>query len=136
MIFFTIYNHIIPPVKPILERASAYLAKMPAALSGQGAHSAIFDVAVALVKGFGLSPEEALPLLDQVLQVTPQDVDAQGALRLQVRKLLEGDAALARELEALLASVAQPQAGPKIVQTGDGNRAALVVGQGHKVSVS
>lgn len=65
MNFFTIYNHIIPPVKPILERASAYLAKMPAALSGQGAHSAIFDVAVALVKGFGLSSEEALPLLLQ-----------------------------------------------------------------------
>lgn len=70
------------------------------------------------------------------VEAAPQDVDAQGALRLQVRKLLAGDAALAGELEALLASVAQPQAGPQIVQTGDGNRAALVVGQGHKVSVS
>ena len=58
-------NHNLPPLKPILERAGAYLAKMPAAASGQGQHSAIFEVAVALVKGFGLSPEEALPLLLQ-----------------------------------------------------------------------
>ena len=50
-------------MKPIIERASAYLAKMPPAISGQGGDRATFAAAVALVKGFGLSTEEALPLL-------------------------------------------------------------------------
>jgi P4 family phage/plasmid primase-like protien len=47
----------------ILRRAAAYLAKMPAAISGQGGHTATFEAAVVLVKGFDLTPEEALPLM-------------------------------------------------------------------------
>lgn len=52
-------------MKSIIERASAYLAKMPVSVSGQGGRTAAYAAAVALVKGFGLSPEEALPLLQQ-----------------------------------------------------------------------
>jgi len=52
-------------MKSILERASAYLARMPVSVHGQGGHTAAFAAAVALVKGFGLSQEEALPLLLQ-----------------------------------------------------------------------
>ncbi len=50
-------------MKTTAERASAYLAKMPVAMSGQGGDCATFAAAQALVKGFSLSVEEALPLL-------------------------------------------------------------------------
>jgi len=54
-----------PPAakKTTLERASAYLARIPVALDGQGGDRATFAVAKALVRGFSLSVEEALPLL-------------------------------------------------------------------------
>ncbi|MCF7788350.1 MAG: hypothetical protein K9N47_19670 [Prosthecobacter sp.] len=48
-------------MKTTVERASAYLAKMP--VSVQGGEGATFAAAQALVKGFSLSVEEALPLL-------------------------------------------------------------------------
>jgi hypothetical protein len=47
---------------PSVERARAYVEKMPGAISGAGGHDATFAVACALVK-FGLSPDEAWPLL-------------------------------------------------------------------------
>lgn len=50
-------------MKTPAERASAYLAKMPVAVSGQGGDCATFSAAQALVRGFSLSVEEALPLL-------------------------------------------------------------------------
>lgn len=50
-------------MKSISERASAYLAKMPVSVSGQGGHAAAFAAALVLVKGFDLGEEEALPLL-------------------------------------------------------------------------
>jgi hypothetical protein len=48
-------------MKTTVERASAYLAKMP--VSVQGGDGAAFAAAQALVRGFSLSVEEALPLL-------------------------------------------------------------------------
>jgi len=50
-------------MKTTLERASAYLAKMPVAVTSQGGDCATFAAAKALVRGFSLSVEEALPLL-------------------------------------------------------------------------
>lgn len=47
-------------MKTILERASAYLAKMPVSVAGQGGHAAAFNAALALVKGFDLGEQEAL----------------------------------------------------------------------------
>lgn len=47
------------------ERARAYLAHVPPAISGQGGHTATFKAACALVNGFALSPAEALPLLSE-----------------------------------------------------------------------
>ena len=47
----------------IAKRASAYLAKMPPAISGQGGHDATFAAAVALVRGFDLDPGDAYDLL-------------------------------------------------------------------------
>lgn len=51
-----------PPSTDITRRASAYLAKMDPAISGQGGHGAAFEAACALVKGFALSPAEALSM--------------------------------------------------------------------------
>lgn len=47
----------------IHDRARAYLARMPISVSGQGGHAAAFAAALALVKGFGLGEQDALPLL-------------------------------------------------------------------------
>jgi hypothetical protein len=49
----------------IIERARLYIAKMPEAVAGQNGHDATYQVAVALVMGFDLSPAEALPLLEE-----------------------------------------------------------------------
>lgn len=46
-------------------RISAYLSSMDAAIEGQGGHDATFKVAATLVKGFDLSPEDALPFMEQ-----------------------------------------------------------------------
>ncbi|MFZ1431060.1 MAG: hypothetical protein WAS21_30405 [Geminicoccaceae bacterium] len=70
------------------------------------------------------------------VETAPRDVGAQGALRIQVRRLLEGDAALVGELEVLLASLPEQAAGPSLVQQGDQNRAAVVGGRGNTVNVS
>lgn len=45
------------------ERARAYIAKMPSAISGSGGHDATWAVACKLVHGFGLSDEDALSIL-------------------------------------------------------------------------
>lgn len=50
-------------MKSTTDRASAYLARMPASISGQGGDAAAFRAALALVRGFDLSEQEALPLL-------------------------------------------------------------------------
>lgn len=47
----------------IVERARLLIASCPPAISGSGGHGATFRVASALVWGFGLSPEEAMPLM-------------------------------------------------------------------------
>lgn len=47
----------------VLERASAYLAKMDPAVSGQGGHPTTWRAACAMVRGFDLSPAVALELL-------------------------------------------------------------------------
>jgi len=52
-----------PNMMSILDRARAYLAKCPPAISGQGGHNLTFSVATALVHGFALDFEEASRLL-------------------------------------------------------------------------
>src|SRR5207248_7861213 len=47
----------------VLRRASAYLARMPASVSGQGGHNALWRAAVALIRGFQLDPADAFVLL-------------------------------------------------------------------------
>lgn len=45
------------------ERARKYVERMPASVSGNHGHDRLFAVACCLVKGFGLSHAQALPLL-------------------------------------------------------------------------
>lgn len=49
----------------VVQRASAYVDRMPAAISGQGGHSQTFKVACTLVIGFGLSIDEAYPIMQR-----------------------------------------------------------------------
>lgn len=57
-----------PPTLPIpagevFRQARCYVARMKAAVSGRGGNSQTYRVACVLVVDFGLSPDEALPLL-------------------------------------------------------------------------
>jgi|GEM_PF-3179818 len=45
------------------ERAAAYVASIPAAVSGQGGHVQTFSVARSLAHGFALPPADAWPIL-------------------------------------------------------------------------
>lgn len=47
----------------LTDRARRYVDRMPAAVSGSGGHNATFHVACVLVQGFGMTPEQAFPLL-------------------------------------------------------------------------
>jgi hypothetical protein len=46
-------------------RASAYLARMPEAISGSGGHQALWAAALAVVQGFGLDERTAFTILDR-----------------------------------------------------------------------
>ena len=48
---------------PALDRAAAYVARIPAAVSGEGGHDQTFAVACSLAHGFALPPADALPIL-------------------------------------------------------------------------
>src|SRR5262249_47620857 len=52
----------------ILKRARSYLAKMPPAIQGQGGDRVTFTAACRLVCDFALSPEQALPLMQEYSQ--------------------------------------------------------------------
>ncbi len=47
----------------IKDRARAYISRMPAAIAGNGGHTATYNVAVVLIKGFALDEGSALDLL-------------------------------------------------------------------------
>jgi hypothetical protein len=49
-----------------LERGRRYLEKIPGAISGSHGHATTFRAAVAMVRGFGLEPDDALRLLIEV----------------------------------------------------------------------
>lgn len=52
-----------PDHDQVLRRAERWLAALPPAISGQGGHQQLWNAALGLVKGFGLSEGEALDLL-------------------------------------------------------------------------
>ena len=54
-----------PSRASIIERARRYLAAVPPAVSGSGGHDATFHAACVLVHGFGLTVDEARPILHE-----------------------------------------------------------------------
>jgi hypothetical protein len=52
-------------MESLVDRARKYVAKMPAAISGQNGHGATYHVACVLVQGFGLTAMQAMPLLKE-----------------------------------------------------------------------
>ena len=54
-----------PLMTDLIARARAYVAKMPPAIAGQHGHDATFKVALALIHGFGLSEEDAMPIIEE-----------------------------------------------------------------------
>jgi putative DNA primase/helicase len=85
------WNHATPT--QAIERARAYIAKMPPAISGQRGHDATLKVALALVNGFNLDEQDAMPLLseyNQTCQPPWEQRDLQRKLS-EARKLRNGD---------------------------------------------
>ena len=71
------------------------------------------------------------------VEKAPGDEDTRGALRVQVRKLLEREPGLAGELEALVAAAregAPAGVAQSVSQVGDGNVGANISGSGNSVS--
>lgn len=52
----------------VVERASKYVAKMPAAVSGENGHAATYHVACVLCKGFELTTDQAMSVLKEFNQ--------------------------------------------------------------------
>jgi len=76
-----------PELNQVQKRARAYIAKLPAAIEGQGGDKQTFAAACHMVIGFGLSPADALPLLREYNQrCMPPWTEAE-----LVRKLQEAD---------------------------------------------
>ncbi len=130
-------------VEPVTLTATAvallapYLAKGAEAAAGKLGEQAAAGVGklVALVRG-RLSGAAAAEALTE-LAAAPEDADAQGAVRLQLKKAIAADPAFAEELRQLVETV-KAAGGDKVQQyvsvTGDNNKAAVVSGSGNKVT--
>jgi hypothetical protein len=68
------------------DRARAYLAKLPSAVSGQGGHTATYHAAVVLVKGFALDDDSAARLLGEWNQSRCQPPWSGSELRHKLRE--------------------------------------------------
>jgi hypothetical protein len=60
--------HRLPNVMNLADRINAYLDACPAAISGQHGHDQTFAVAIALVRGYDLSPGRALSFFQRYNQ--------------------------------------------------------------------
>jgi hypothetical protein len=87
-------------------RARAYVARMPAAVEGQGGDKQTFTVACVLVKKFALTEEEAFPILEEYNRrcVPPWPEEK---LRYKLEKAREGSEGCAR-----LAHAGGPESSP------------------------
>jgi hypothetical protein len=69
-----------------VERARKYLAVMPGAISGSGGHATTFRAALAMCRGFGLEPDDALALLVEIHNPTCAPAWTVHELRHKVRQ--------------------------------------------------
>lgn len=101
---------------------------------GKIADSALAEAGKALVttaKEKIFAKHEAAQKAADDLATSPQDPDNQKDFETQLRKALKADPAVAAELANLAQS-----AGLQLNITGDGNKTAIVQGQGNTVSIS
>jgi hypothetical protein len=75
-----------------LKRASAYLAKLPESVAGQGGHSALWTAALSLVKGFALDPHDAQDLLMREFNPRCQPEWSERAIVHKVKQAMQSDA--------------------------------------------
>jgi len=72
-----------------IDRARAYLEKLPPAISGQRGHAATFRAAIAMAHGFGLSEHESLELLLTSFNPKCQPPWQESELRHKVRDAID-----------------------------------------------
>jgi hypothetical protein len=104
------YRPIIADHNSVMGRAQAYLAKLPGAIAGQGGHDSTFRAACILIEGFGLSVDDAFPLLAE-WNVTCQPPWTERDLR---HKLESADARAANRGHMLVDSPAVSSSGVNI----------------------
>jgi hypothetical protein len=115
----------------VVERARAYVGRIPGAVSGQGGHNATFHVACCLILGFGLSVNDAFPILTDWNQscVPPwteadlmHKLDGANAMPGERGHLLNGRAQMIRQV----ANVERPQLAGENAKTLENYRQEMV----------
>ncbi len=75
------------PKVPVEERARRYVAAMPPAIAGQNGHDALFNVVRALIHGFGFTPDEARPFVENYNATSCQPPWSEGELNHKLRSV-------------------------------------------------
>lgn len=130
------------PIEPVTAAAATvffigpYLAKMGEAAAekiGEAGADAAGKVLGWLRNKLTPGGREALQDLEQV----PENVDRQGALRVQLEKVLEQHPELLAELEAMLPAEAIEQGGAMVQNvSGVGAKASMTKGSGNTTTIS
>jgi len=76
-----------PPKVSVEERARRYVAAMPPAIAGQNGHDALFNVVRSLIHGFGFTPEEARPFVDDYNRSSCDPAWSEGAITHKLRSV-------------------------------------------------
>lgn len=71
------------------DRAAQDLEKLPPSIQGSGGSAALFEAACVLIRGFGLSPEDALPILARWNETHCQPKWGEHELRYKLRSALQ-----------------------------------------------
>lgn len=99
---------------------SSYLAK-----AGESAAKKIGEDIYDVLKGrFEKKPAAQEVLTD--LEKSPEDTDIQGAMRIQLKKLLQEDEAFATQLQETLTKAGKTEAGATIIQQHAGDNATQI----------
>jgi hypothetical protein len=105
----------------IASTAVGFLASLFSKASEAAAKQVGEAILPTLKSRFAKKPAAQEALAD--LEKTPNDSDLQAALRVQLKKLLEEDAAFAAQLQQLLQEAGKTEAGATIIKQVAGNNA-------------
>jgi len=112
----------------VVAALAPYLAKAGEEFSkeaGKAASRKIGDLYAALARHFQKKPTAAGALAD--LKATPNDEDAQAALRLQLKKQMKADPAFADELRQILDQVGQDGQGASFLTQVYGGKVGKII---------